>query len=221
MNQKTRGCGAKRRSQTNSPQGHRGTEKHEQFGQNWAAWISLCFCVPVSLWRIKVQRAAEPRQWYSRLMRVPLALPALVVFLLPVQSVAEASPGAVPDYSGMYEFLRDGEFVQVTIEDKGKVMGFISRFGDSESDKGVFMNQFFKSGKLDGEKLSFTTEPVHGVWFEFTGTIVRGAGKKPDEEAYYVLQGTLTRFNTDQDKKTTSQPKSVELKSFPRDTAAN
>src|SRR5215470_2768143 len=158
---------------------------------------------------------------YSRLMRVAPALPALIALLLPVQSGAQASPTAVPDYSGMYEFLRDGEFVQLTIEDKGKVTGFISRFGDSESDKGVFMNQFFKSGKLDGEKLSFTTEPVHGVWFEFAGAVVRGAGKKPDEEGYYVLQGTLTRINTDQDKKTTSQPRSVELKSFPRDTAAN
>ena len=154
-------------------------------------------------------------------MRVALAAPALIAFLLPFHSVAQTAPGAAPDYSGMYEFLRDGEFVQVTIEDKGKVTGFISRFGDSESDKGVFMNQFFKSGKLDGEKLLFTTEPVHGVWFEFAGAVVRGAGKKPDEEAYYVLQGTLTRFNTDQDKKTTSQPRSVELKSFPRDTGVN
>lgn len=155
---------------------------------------------------------------YSRWMRVPLAL---LLLLMPLYSAAQSASGATPDYSGMYEFLRDGEFVQVTIEEKGNVTGFISRFGDSESDKGVFMNQFFKSGKLDGEKLVFTTEPVHGVWFEFAGAVVRGAGKKPDEEAYYVLQGTLTRFNTDQDKKTTSQPRSVELKSFPRDAAAN
>src|SRR5215467_11718353 len=151
-------------------------------------------------------------------MRVPLLLIALWI---PVHSAAQGTPGTVPDYSGMYEFLRDGEFVQITIEDKGNVTGFISRFGDSESDKGVFMNQFFKSGKLDGDKLSFTTEPVHGVWFEFAGAIVRGAGKKSEEEAYYVLQGTLTRFTTDADKKTTSQARSVELKSFPRDAAAN
>ena len=158
---------------------------------------------------------------YSRWMRVTLAVPALIAFLLPVLSLAQAASGAAPDYSGMYEFLRDGEFVQITVEDKGSVTGFISRFGDSESDKGVFMNQFFKSGKLEGEKLNFITEPVHGVWFEFTGAVVRGAGKKAEEEAYYVLQGTLTRYTTDADKKTTSQPRSVELKSFPRDTATN
>ena len=155
---------------------------------------------------------------YSRLMRVPLAL---LLFLVPLCSVAQTGSPATSDYSGMYEFLRDGEFVQITIEDKGNLTGFVSRFGDSESDKGVFMNQFFKSGKLDGDKLTFTTEPVHGVWFEFGGSIVRGAGKKPEEEAYYVLQGTLTRFATDADKKTTSQARSVELKSFPRDAATN
>jgi hypothetical protein len=174
-------------------------------------------------WRLKSRRGPV-HLVYSRLMRIRLAFPILVALILPAQSFTQSAapaPGAIPDYSGMYEFLRDGEFVQLTIEDKGNVTGFISRFGDSESDKGVFMNQFFKAGKLDGDKLSFTTEPVHSVWYEFSGAVVRGAGKKPEEEAYYVLQGTLTRFNTDQDKKTTSQARSVELKSFPRDAASN
>ena len=113
----------------------------------------------------------------------------------------------------MYSFLRDGEFLQLTVEEKGKVTGFISRFGDSESDKGVFMNQFFKSGKLEeGGKLSFTTENVHGVWFEFAGNVVRGSGTKPDDEAYYVLRGSLTRFDTDADKKTDGDNSGGELR---------
>jgi len=118
----------------------------------------------------------------------------------------------------MYSFLREGEFVQITIEDKGSVSGFISRFGDSESDRGTFLNQFFKSGKSEGSKLNFTTENVHGVWFTFEGAFDRGPGKKPDEEGYYLLRGTLTRFSTDAEKKITSQAMQVELKSFPRDT---
>ena len=122
------------------------------------------------------------------------------------------------DYSGMYSFLKDGEFVQITIEDKGAVSGFISRFGDSDSDRGTFLNQFFKSGKNEGSKLSFTTESVHGVWFTFEGVFDRGPGKKPEEEAYYLLRGALTRFSTDAEKKTISQVTPVEFKSFPRDT---
>ncbi len=132
-----------------------------------------------------------------------------------------AGPGAAApatdDYSGMYSFLKEGEFVQITIEDKGTVSGFVSRFGDSESDRGTFLNQFFKSGKSEGSKLSFNTESVHGVWFTFEGAFDRGPGKKPEEEAYYVLRGALTRFSTDAENKTTSQVTQVEFKSFPRD----
>ena len=155
-------------------------------------------------------------------MRSALLLLLSCALLRPVLLGAQSVPADAPeDYSGMYSFVRDGEFVQITVEDKGRVTGFISRFGDSESDKGVFMNQFFKSGKLEDDKISFITEGVHGVWFEFSGTAARGPGKKPDEDAYYLLRGTLTRFSTDADKKTTSQVSTVEFKSFPRDAATN
>jgi hypothetical protein len=117
----------------------------------------------------------------------------------------------------MYNFLREGEFVQLTVEDQGHVTGFVSRFGDSESDRGAFLDHFFKQGKLDGNKLTFTTQTVHGVWFEFRGTVERGEGKKTGDEAYYVLKGTLTENATDEAKKTTSRSREVALKSFPQD----
>jgi hypothetical protein len=128
-----------------------------------------------------------------------------------------ATPGA--DYSGMYSFLRDGEFVQVTVEDQGRVTGFVSRYGDSESDRGVFLDHFFKSGKLDASHLAFTTETVHGASFEFQGTVERGEGKSRGDEAYYVLKGTLVENTTDETKKTASQSREVALKSFPQDMA--
>ncbi|HYL13083.1 MAG TPA: hypothetical protein VEV41_08610 [Terriglobales bacterium] len=121
------------------------------------------------------------------------------------------------DYSGMYSFLRDGEFVQVTVEDQGRVTGFVSRYGDLDSDKGAFLDHFFKTGKLDGNKLSFTTETVHGVWFEFKGKVDRGSGKNPGDEAYYVLNGTLTEFSTDANKKVSSKSREVAFKEFPQD----
>jgi hypothetical protein len=98
----------------------------------------------------------------------------------------------------MYSFLRDGEFVQITVEDGGHVTGFVSRFGDLESDKDAFLDHFFKDGKLDGSKLTFTTETVHGVWFEFTGNVNRGPGKQPGDEAYYVINGTLIEHVSDE-----------------------
>jgi hypothetical protein len=121
-----------------------------------------------------------------------------------------------PDYSGMYMFLKEGEFVQVTVEDQGRVTGFVSRYGDGDSDKGAFLDQFFKSGKLEGNRLTFTTEVVHGVWFDFKGAVERGEGKNPGDEGYYVLRGTITENSSDVDKKVNSRGRDVVLKMFPQ-----
>src|SRR4029077_13128846 len=99
------------------------------------------------------------------------------------QQPVSVPKGAKTDaqYSGMYAFLKEGEFVQVTIENQGTVTGFVSRYGDGESDKGAFLDLFFKSGRLEGSKLSFATETVHAVSFEFKGTVERGEGKNPGD----------------------------------------
>jgi hypothetical protein len=123
------------------------------------------------------------------------------------------------EFSGMYTFLEDGEFVQITVEDEGRVTGFVSRYGDGGSDKGAFLDQYFKSGKLDGNKLTFTTETVHAVWFEFKGTVERGEGKNPGDEAYYVLKGSLTENSSDGAKKVTSHAREVVLKMFPKEAS--
>ena len=121
------------------------------------------------------------------------------------------------NYDGMYAFVREGEFVQITVEGEGRVTGFVSRYGDSESDRGVFLDHFFKSGKLDGNQLTFATDTVHGVSFEFHGTVERGEGKNRADEAYYVLKGTLIENTNDKSKKTSSRSREVALKSFPQD----
>jgi hypothetical protein len=117
----------------------------------------------------------------------------------------------------MYAFLQEGEFVQVTIENQGKVTGFVSRYGDGESDKGALLDLFFKSGTLEGSKLSFTTETVHAISFEFKGTVERGEGKNPGDEAYYALKGTLTENSGDASKKISSRSREVIFKMFPQD----
>lgn len=149
---------------------------------------------------------------------------AIVLFsrALPAGQSASPNPSASePGYSGMYSFLKEGEFVQLTIEDDGRLTGFVSRYGDGESDQGAFLDQFFKKGKIDGINLSFTTDTVHGVWYEFKGTAERGNGKSLTEEGYYVLKGTLTEYRTDADKKTSSKAREVLLKSFPREDSTD
>jgi hypothetical protein len=145
-----------------------------------------------------------------------------VVFLNLLHAQTAAPPTTPPakptnDYSGTYSFLQDGEFLQVTVEEQGRVTGFVSRYGDTETDRGLFLDHFFKEGKLEEKKLSFTTQIVHSVWYEFKGTVERGDGKKVGDEAYYVLKGTLTQNNVDNQQKTTTKVRDVVFKSFPQD----
>jgi hypothetical protein len=148
---------------------------------------------------------------------------ASVLPLLLLASLAwgqQNSPPAAPaqqDFSGMYTFLREGEFVQITVEDAGHVTGFVSRYGDSQSDQGAFLDHFFKQGKLDGNDLTFTTETVHGTWFEFKGKLDRGPAKTRAQEGYYLLKGTLTENVSDAAKKASAKAREVEFKLFPED----
>jgi hypothetical protein len=162
------------------------------------------------------------------MMRRCLVLAALVASLVTLAltwpSATAASPAqqtakpAAPadDPSGMYSFLRDGEFVQLTLED-GKVSGFISRFGDTDSDKDQFIDQFFDQASLAGDRLSFKTKTVHGVWYEFTGMIIITPGKRAGQEDYRVIKGTLVHHATDANNHDKASQRQVELKSFPQD----
>ncbi len=118
--------------------------------------------------------------------------------------------------SGMYTFLHEGEFVQLTVDD-GKLSGYISRFGDSDSDRGQFIDQFFDKTTLQGDHLSFNTKTVHGVWYDFSGTIVTTPSRKPAEEGYRVIKGTLVQHATDDHGAEKAQQRQVEFKSFPAD----
>ena len=103
-------------------------------------------------------------------------------------SAQTAAPANSTDPSGMYTFLKEGEFVQVSVED-GALSGFISRFGDTDSDKGEFIDQFFDKATLEGDHLYFKTKTVHAVCYELDGTVSVVPGKKPGEEGYRVIRG--------------------------------
>jgi hypothetical protein len=123
------------------------------------------------------------------------------------------------DISGMYSFLREGEFVQVNIEQQGVVSGFISRYGETESDKGAFLDQFFEKASFANNHLQFKTKPVHGTWYEFDGNVERGPGKTPTDDAYRVIRGKLTQHEKDSTQKEIAKSRDVEFKSFPQDYA--
>jgi hypothetical protein len=141
----------------------------------------------------------------------------LAASFLSAQNTPQPPEQTPPDYSGMYSFLQEGEFIQLTVEDEGRISGFISRYGDSESNSGAFVDHFIKQGKLAGKKLNFSAETVKGVSFDFKGTVERGPGKNSGEEGYYVLKGMLTRHDVGADNKSTAKSQEVAFKSFPQD----
>jgi hypothetical protein len=91
--------------------------------------------------------------------------------------------------SGEYQ-LGSGEIVEVNLQ-PDRLDGFITRFGDRASDEGTPLTFFFATSRLAGQQLAFTTRQVHGLWFSFEGTIVRGSARSRDQQGYYLLQGRL------------------------------
>ncbi len=154
-------------------------------------------------------------------MKLLLLLSTILLSLNLLAQTGPQTPSApakpAEDYSGTYAFLQEGEFVQINIEDEGKVTGYVSRFGDTETDRGLFLDHFFKDGKLEGNKLSFTTKTVHGIGYDFKGTVERGDGKKAGDEAYYILKGTLIQTNIDTQQKASTKSHEVAFKSFPQE----
>lgn len=100
-------------------------------------------------------------------------------------------PSTLPrDVSGEYEFGRLNESIEIDVR-RNRLTGYITRLGDAETDTNTPITFFFDRTFIDGSHIEFQTKVVHGVWYSFHGTIVRGNGKERADEGYYVLQGVL------------------------------
>jgi hypothetical protein len=117
------------------------------------------------------------------------------------------------DASGEYLLDESGSVIQITIE-SGKLSGYVTRMGDEQSDKDTPLTLFFEQTSAHGSHLSFTTRKVHGIWYSFDGSIVRGDPKTTmDEDGYYLLRGSWA-VHDDGRKSQSSQ--TVSFKSTPR-----
>src|SRR5262249_49288312 len=145
----------------------------------------------------------------------------MCVYLFALLAFAQQPIG---DFSGMYSFQRDGEYVQLTIDPAPtpqtdwtkplNVTGFISRYGTGDTDKDQFLDHFLKSGSLVGDKLTFQTRAVHGVRYDFEGKVAHGDAKSWAKDGYYVINGKLTEYAVDAKGSTKSRTRDIALKSF-------
>jgi len=134
----------------------------------------------------------------------------------PKRSTASAPAVSVGDFSGTYTFLRDDDDLQINVQN-GRLDGYVTRYGETESDKAVQLQHLIEKSSLTGDEISFTTSKIHGVWFEFKGRVRHGEGKTPFQEGFYVLAGTVTRYETGADKRTTARSRDVQFRSLPSD----
>ncbi|HTK95751.1 MAG TPA: hypothetical protein VL382_08940 [Terriglobales bacterium] len=118
---------------------------------------------------------------------------ALFLSFTAVLAAQTAPRTAAPDFSGRYSFLKEGEDIQINVTD-GRVDGYVTRFGDTDADQGTMLQHTFAKASLDGNNLSFTTRPVHALYYEFKGQVQRGPAKSRAEDGYYQLVGTLTEY---------------------------
>ena len=95
--------------------------------------------------------------------------------------------------SGEYS-MGSGGTVDVELQ-PDRLSGFITRPGDRESDQGTPLTFFFATSRLAGQQLAFTTRQVHGVWWTFEGTIVRGSARSREQQGQIdeLAQGPFRR----------------------------
>jgi hypothetical protein len=100
-------------------------------------------------------------------------------------------PSSLPnDVWGSYLFDHSNDSIELDL-DRNRLSGYITQLGDAETDSNTPLTFFFDQTAIDGGDLSFQTRVVHGVWYSFRGTIVRGEGKTRADGGYYVLRGVL------------------------------
>jgi hypothetical protein len=115
--------------------------------------------------------------------------------------------------SGEYLLDESGSVIQITL-DSGKVNGYVTRMGDEQSDKDTPLTLFFDQTTARGSHLTFTTRKVHGIWYSFDGSIVRGDAKTTrEEDGYFLLRGAWTLHD---DGRKTQSKAMVSFKSTPR-----
>ncbi len=133
---------------------------------------------------------------------------------------SSSQPSSLPnDVWGSYAFDHSNDSIELDLE-RNKLSGYITRLGDAETDSNTPLTFFFDQSSIDGEEISFQTRVVHGLWYSFRGTIVRGDGKTRADEGYYVLRGVLAvhhpESGIDKSANETIERRQIQFKSMPQ-----
>ena len=109
---------------------------------------------------------------------------------------------------GFYRFRDDAQGVRIISHD-GEISGYLLKFGKGISDKDMVLGYDFSEVAGTRNRLYFTTRQVHGVWYGFEGRVIQQRGLSHDDQANYILKGTLTEHDEAQQ---TTQSAAIRLR---------
>jgi len=111
--------------------------------------------------------------------------------------------------TALYTFLHEGETVQINIE-HGHVSGYVTR-----KENGTQVDQKFESAVLEGDRLTWSTRPMHGTYFSFDGQISHDPNASKDKRGFYKIRGTVTTH-----KRGNASEKQLTMQSLPESLQA-
>jgi len=91
--------------------------------------------------------------------------------------------------TGEYEFLKPGDTLAI-LEEEGKLKGYIDVMQGEDESSDVLSYQI-AVGTRGGDHVEFKTAKIHEKYYQFKGTIARGAGRTPKEPDFLRLTGDL------------------------------
>ena len=115
------------------------------------------------------------------------AKPQAAATRLPVPKRSELPPNA----DGEYQFGETGEVIELYVEDH-ILRGYIVKRSERWHAGSTPLTYDFSSGSAVNNAVSFTTRTLHGEFYSFSGSVVRGPAADPSSLGYYLLRGQLT-----------------------------
>ena len=117
--------------------------------------------------------------------------------------------------TGRYHFLGPEDTLSI-LQEGDTLKGYIDVYpGQSESD--AILSYAISIGSRKDNRVEFKTRTIHEVYYRFSGTVARGAGRKASDPDYLQLTGdleTVTLNSVTDTQKVQKQP--VVFKSIPR-----
>ena len=149
------------------------------------------------------QEATDPALHHRKAAQPEEAIPS-------IPSTKQKGTSTLPETAtGEYMLDETGSVIQITI-DNGVLDGYISRVIEGQT---TALTYFFERTTIDGNRLTFSTRQVHGIWYSFDGAIVRGDAPSRQETGFYRLKGAwVMHYGPDKSQSTST----VSFKSTPR-----